>query len=79
MPAPLGAYNRKPKHETTGLIPDDGFHILQTSNKSLHRNPSEFLIKPKPLIKVLTKYNRDEQCKIPRPVRGVLNIGSAGG
>ncbi len=29
LPAPLGTIKRKPKQETTGLIPDDGFVSIQ--------------------------------------------------
>lgn len=32
LPAPLGTFHRKPKQETFGLIPDDGFRELKTTN-----------------------------------------------
>ena len=35
LPAPLGTINRKPKQETFGLIPDDGF----VSEVKGHREP----------------------------------------
>jgi hypothetical protein len=39
IPAALNTINRKPKQETFGLIPDDGFRELLTSNQDKMKNP----------------------------------------
>ena len=70
LPAPLGAINRKPKQETFGLIPDDGFRELKTTNQQDLQNPKVHFAKQKPVLSMINKYNIAELSLVDRPVQG---------
>ena len=69
IPAPLGAINRKPKQETFGLIPDDGFRELKTTNQQEIQNPKVHHQKEKPVLRMINKYNIAELSLVDRPVQ----------
>ena len=54
-PAPLGSINRKPKQETRGLIPDDGYRELNATNEMEVRNPKVHMEKAKPVLSMINK------------------------
>jgi hypothetical protein len=69
LPAPLGCIKRKPKQETTGLIPDDGFRELLTVNQERMKNPKVHVKKEKPVLRMINKYNIAELSLVDRPVQ----------
>lgn len=73
IPAPLGAIYRKPKQETFGLIPDDGFRELKTTNQSDIQNPKVHHHKEKPVLRMINKYNIAELSLVDRPVNTTHN------
>lgn len=56
---------------TSGLIPDDGFREIITSNSEQLRDPRILGTAEKPVPLMLNKQNFDEQRKICRPASGV--------
>ena len=70
IPAPLGTYNRKPKQETFGLIPDDGYRELVSTNKEECKPPACHAQKTKPVLSMINKYNIAELSLVDRPVQG---------
>ena len=40
LPKPLARINRVPKHDTTKLIPSDGFNEMKSTNKTDLQNPT---------------------------------------
>ena len=70
IPAPLGSINRKPKQETFGLIPDDGYRELESTNKMDVQHPSVHHQKVKPVLSMINKYNIAELSLVDRPVQG---------
>ncbi len=70
IPAALGAYNRRPKQETTGNIPDDGFRELKTKNATEMQDPKVHVIQRKPVLSMIHKYNIAELSLVDRPVGG---------
>ena len=69
IPAPLNTINRKPKQETFGLIPDDGFRELLTTNNERLKNPKVHVQKEKPVLRMINKYNIAELSLVDRPVQ----------
>ena len=69
LPQPLGAFHRKPKQETFGLIPDDGFRELLTTNSDRMKNPKVHTQKEKPVLRMINKYNIAELSLVDRPVQ----------
>jgi len=70
LPAPLGAIKRKPKQETTGLIPDDGFRELKTINQTHTVDPKKHAVPYKPVLSMINKYNIAELSLVDRPIKG---------
>lgn len=68
LPAPLGSIYRKPKQETTGLIPDDGFRELKTTAQQEIQKPAVHTRKEKPILRMINKYNIGELNLVDRPV-----------
>lgn len=65
---PLGRIDRKPKQETFGLIPDDGFRELKTIKDTEMPNPSVHRAKQKPVKNMINKYNIAELSLVDRPI-----------
>jgi hypothetical protein len=70
LPAPLARISRVPKHDTSKLIPDDGFNEKATTNKIDLADPSKRAIKSKPILSMIHKYNIAELSLVDRPVKG---------
>jgi len=70
IPAALGSINRKPKQETFGLIPDDGYRELTSSAQEEVKNPKVHEQKVKPVLSMINKYNIAELSLVDRPVKG---------
>lgn len=70
IPAPLGAIARKPKQETFGLIPDDGFRELKTTAQQEVIDPKHRAMKQKPVLSMINKHNIAELSLVDRPVQG---------
>lgn len=68
MPEPLRRFNRKPKQETTCLIPDDGFRELTTTKSIHHQDPKVHVQKAKPILSMIHKYNIAELSLVDRPI-----------
>ena len=61
---------RIPKHDTTQLIPSDGFNEVKTTMKSELVNPRERGAKSRPILNMIHKYNIAELSLVDRPVKG---------
>ena len=68
IPKPLNRINRVPKHDTTQLIPSDGFNEILTTTQNDFRNPVVHKIKEKPVLNMIHKYNIAELSLVDRPV-----------
>ena len=62
--------HRIPKHDTTQLIPSDGFNEKVTINKMELKNPVVHRIKERPILSMIHKYNIAELALVDRPVKG---------
>ena len=70
LPKPLNRLHRLPKHDTTQLIPSDGFNEITTTTQNDFRNPVVHKIKEKPVLNMIHKYNIAELSLVDRPVQG---------
>lgn len=70
LPQALNRLHRVPKHDTTQLIPSDGFNETVTTNKNDLKNPQVHRIKEKPILSMIHKYNIAELALVDRPVGG---------
>ena len=70
LPQPLKRINRVPKHDTTALIPSDGFNEMKTTAQTDLLNPKVHKIQEKPILSMIHKYNIAELALVDRPVRG---------
>ena len=59
-----------PKHDTSKLIPDDGFNEKATTNKVDLCDPSKRAVKSRPILSMIHKYNIAELSLVDRPVQG---------
>lgn len=57
LPKPLNRLQRVPKHDTTQIIPSDGFKEMQTTKQSSFVNPKTHAITEKPILKMIHRYN----------------------
>ena len=57
LPHPLKRINRVPKHDTTQIIPSDGFNEKQTTTKTSFVPPSEHKVKEKRILSMIHRYN----------------------
>lgn len=73
LPKPLNRLNRVPKHDTSKLIPSDGFNELQTTAQTDLKNPTVHKIQEKPILNMIHKYNIAELALVDRPVKGPAN------
>lgn len=70
LPKALNRLHRLPKHDTTQLIPSDGFSEFTTTTQQDYLNPKVHTIKQKPVLNMIHKYNIAELALVDRPVRG---------
>ena len=70
LPQPLNRLHRLPKHDTTQLIPSDGFNEKTTINQAELMNPQVHRIKERPILSMIHKYNIAELALVDRPVKG---------
>ena len=70
LPKPLNRLHRLPKHDTTGLVPSDGFNVKVSETHSDFLNPDVHRIKERPLLSLINKENLTELTQVPRPVVG---------
>jgi hypothetical protein len=66
---PLGRIDRKPKQETFGLVPDDGFRELKTIKNTEMPNPAVHKAQQKPILGMINKYNIAELSLVDRPIQ----------
>lgn len=59
-----------PKHDTTGLIPSDGFNVKTSETHQDFLNPDVHRIKERPLLSMINKENLAELTAVARPVPG---------
>lgn len=57
LPKPLNRLNRVPKHNTTEIIPSDGFNEKDTTKRHDFADPQNHAIKAKPILKMIHRYN----------------------
>jgi len=57
IPKPLARINRVPKHDTTQIIPSDGFNEKQTTNKNDIQHPANHHMKEKKILSMIHRYN----------------------
>lgn len=70
IPKPLGCINRKPRQVTEGIVCDDGFRELSTTNRQEIVNPAKIKPKERPQMRMINKYNIAELSLVDRPVGG---------
>jgi len=70
IPKALGCINRKPKQVTEGIICDDGFRELSTTNRTELMNPVVHRPKERPQMNMINKHNIAELSLVDRPVGG---------
>jgi hypothetical protein len=70
IPKPLNRIHRVPKHDTTQLIPSDGFKEMKTTNQNDFLEPKVHRIQEKPILNMIHKYNIAELSLVDRPVKG---------
>lgn len=69
IPAPLGSYHRQPKQHTKGNVPDDGYHIMETTNARSYKDPVVHMERPKHVLSMIDNYNLEDLMMSHRPVR----------
>jgi hypothetical protein len=57
LPNPLNRLHRVPKHDTTQIIPSDGFNEKDTTVQKDFMDPKVHTIKEKPILKMIHRYN----------------------
>jgi len=57
LPKPLARFNRVPKHDTTQIIPSDGFNQKSTTVQQDFADPKTHAIKEKTILKMIHRYN----------------------
>lgn len=57
LPNPLNRLQRVPKHDTTQIIPSDGFNEAKTTVQADFVNPKTHSIQEKPILKMIHRYN----------------------
>ena len=80
LPKPLNRLQRVPKHDTTQIIPSDGFNSLKTTVQADFVNPKTHAIQEKPILKMIHRYNLADlnlaNRKAVEPVDKTFNIRS---
>ena len=73
LPRPLNRLNRIPKHDTSRLIPSDGFNETKTTQQWELVDPKKKRYTSRPILSMIHKYNIAELSLVDRPVKGPAN------